>query len=78
MFEDNKIEISPNPFTDEITLKIPLIYKNNLIESFDLTGRKVFEKIILDSEVKINLNSITDKGLYFLKVDECIFKIYKD
>ena len=78
LLENNKIEISPNPFTDEISLKIPLIYKNNLIEIFDLTGRKVFEKIILDSEVKINLNSITDKGLYFLKVDECIFKIYKD
>lgn len=75
--EDNKIEIFPNPFKNELIIS-NTNSKSRLIEIFDLTGRKVFEKAISDSEVKMDLNSISEKGLYFLKVDEWFFKIYKD
>lgn len=76
---DQNITIYPNPFDDEINL---ILHQKSLssfkAEVFDVAGRKILEKEISYSETRIDLSSIYAEGIYFLKVQDQVFKLLKN
>jgi hypothetical protein len=74
-----QISISPNPASDNISLKVSelLLGKNYLI--YDNSGRKIMEGIISQKEMVIKIGAFDD-GIYLIKVNNEIqntFRIIK-
>ena len=59
---ENKIKIYPNPFKDNITIKLPLSYNNSQlnIKIFDISGRLVFDKKYLSINRTINASGMSN------------------
>ncbi|AXT60558.1 T9SS C-terminal target domain-containing protein [Aquimarina sp. AD10] len=67
-FDD--IRIHPNPFTDKVIIQLnpKVIYQKAIL--FDVTGRKVIEKLIDNKSNSLELNTRTAPGTYLLAVYE--------
>jgi hypothetical protein len=69
---ENIIKVYPNPFNDNITIKLPLIFNNSefSIKVFDLSGRLVFDKKYLSSNGLINVTEMNslEQTLYLVKI----------
>ena len=68
MSANQNISISPNPFTDKITidfkLETPTSYQ---VEFFNLLGEKIYTKKMSENET-VNMTSLTT-GIYILSVN---------
>ena len=71
-FQANKLIVYPNPSSGIINFKN--VDKGSLIEIFSITGKKVFQKNILNNSIELNLPN----GLYFLKTNGTTFKLIID
>ena len=70
--ELNLFNISPNPFNNEISIKIPNRYAGNEfnITIYDLNGRKVFNEISTEDNGNINLSGLETlkHAIYLVKI----------
>lgn len=73
--DKNELKIYPNPFRDE--LKIENINVGAKLILFDQNGRILWEKISDKSFEIISLINL-EKGAYFLKIGNNVFKVIKD
>ncbi|MCC1484848.1 T9SS type A sorting domain-containing protein, partial [Winogradskyella immobilis] len=64
--------ISPNPFKDAITIKLPRKYSGDEfnITIYDLNGRKVYNKVSIGNNGSINLNGLNnlEQALYLIRI----------
>lgn len=80
----NNITISPNPFTDSITINTKDINLSSAtIELYDISGRKISNFTTENTNnFTFSLNSGLSKGNYFLKITDLqtsqIFKLIKE
>ena len=58
----------PNPTNGLVTLKTAGTFSGSLISVFDLTGRKVMEKVLSEDQVTIDLSGHA-KGMYVIRVE---------
>ncbi|WP_439882504.1 PA14 domain-containing protein [Pontibacter sp. MBLB2868] len=72
--QPDEITVYPNPFKQEITLLVPPETELKSIVLYDLTGRKLFEKVTgLNSEngtLRLVVNQALTKGIYFLRIQD--------
>jgi hypothetical protein len=61
------VNVSPNPFSDYITINKPNSYDRISFELFDIQGRKIMTKEVGNNE-NINMEGLI-KGLYFYKLN---------
>ena len=61
------IEISPNPFSTELKIKLPENFSNSIITIYSLNGSVIYQTTSGNSTVVIPANSIIP-GVYFLHV----------
>ncbi len=67
---NNSFSVFPNPSNGTFTINIPKNSNIKNIEIFDNTGRLVFIKDNVNSEInKINLNPDLDKGVYYIRIN---------
>jgi hypothetical protein len=70
-FEENKISrdffITPNPVVDH--LSIISFFNKGEIKIYNLSGEKVFEKVIINSKIEIDISNLPI-GFYFIKVSD--------
>ncbi|MDP1727361.1 MAG: LamG-like jellyroll fold domain-containing protein [Bacteroidota bacterium] len=73
---DSRMEIYPNPFSNEITI---LNHSNKAIQAavFDLMGSKIFEQIIEPDNAKLDLTIINGTGVFLLQLNHFFYKIIK-
>ncbi len=71
-FENNKFYISPNPFTDSITISTKDINLSlATIELYDISGRKISNFTTENTNnFTFSINSNLSKGNYFLKITD--------
>jgi len=75
---ENEISVYPNPFSNQITINKKFETNESVkVELFDLLGRKLLNKNIGQYDNKLNLNEITQEGMYILKVGNSLFIIGK-
>ncbi|WP_034040555.1 M14 family zinc carboxypeptidase [Wocania ichthyoenteri] len=71
-FNLNNVLISPNPFNNNLSIKLPLSYNNSefKIKIFDLNGRLVFNKRYSSINGTINVSNLNklDQAPYLLKI----------
>ncbi len=65
LYKNHEISAFPNPFISFITISFNNCNKSNIIEIYDLTGIKVYDKNYI--EPKINLDFLAS-GFYVLKI----------
>ena len=71
------IKICPNPTTGKITVGNDKVHKVESVEIYDAVGQVVAYCIRLpDDEIAIDISHLAS-GLYFLKVDNKVFKVVK-
>ncbi|HLT53995.1 MAG TPA: MopE-related protein, partial [Flavobacteriaceae bacterium] len=72
------VKFFPNPFYDEVTIKIPKHYPNDkfLVSLLDLTGKKIFDYqfITINNEIKIDNLEKLPQGLYIIKLTDLVTK----
>ena len=68
------IQIMPNPVKNTLTVKCGIEIKNSNYEIFDLCGRKLLSGEIFGKEYQIDIS--LPNGMFILKIDSSIFKIY--
>ncbi len=68
-FQQNEIQLHPNPTNDVIEINIPREIRSNSIKIYDFMGKQVFERAILekDSFITVPMSKHQD-GLYFLVI----------
>jgi uncharacterized repeat protein (TIGR01451 family) len=64
-FDFNRIEIYPNPVSDQLNIELPSGLRLNSIELFDIQGKPIK---IFDNQSKLDLSAIK-KGIYILKLE---------
>ncbi|WP_081485567.1 T9SS type A sorting domain-containing protein [Bernardetia litoralis] len=66
---ENKIVIYPNPVSNQLTIKLPSIYKENptQIELYNSIGQLVLSKSYEETTIEVSVSSYP-KGLYILKI----------
>jgi hypothetical protein len=64
---ENGITIIPNPSKDKITISSPAIYGNTQLSIFNVSGEKVIERQLTDTETQIDISALP-RGMYFVKV----------
>lgn len=68
--EENKFlnfDISPNPVSDLINIKLPTVSKKIVVEIFDFTGRIIKSKIISNNDKSLNVKKLSN-GVYIIKI----------
>jgi len=77
LFEDNAIQIYPNPTKGNVTIAFSQIPKSaTRITVFSSNGKIIFQSPATKKEENINLNN-QSPGLYFVKIDGESSRIYK-
>tara|TARA_B100000900_G_scaffold203325_2_gene172405 strand:- start:31870 stop:33090 length:1221 start_codon:yes stop_codon:yes gene_type:complete len=69
--KDKSFAMYPNPATENVTFVYDL-NKNNNLDIFDVSGKKVYEKTLIGNGLKTyttSLNSL-DKGIYFVIISD--------
>jgi photosystem II stability/assembly factor-like uncharacterized protein len=78
---ESGIRIFPNPAREMITVSLPMLSGNAQLTLFNITGKKLMEKQITQSETRVDI-SMLPKGMYFLRLqyenDAKAAKIIKD
>lgn len=69
-----EFELFPNPVTD--ILNISLFSKSSIITIYNALGTQVYSKSTSASELSIPVNEIGENGLYFVKVNSTIKKLF--
>jgi hypothetical protein len=72
--EKKKINIYPNPSSDNITIEYNGFEKDFLVELFDFSGKLVETKTMNSTISYLNLNNFPN-GFYTLKIENSYFKI---
>lgn len=68
LVQENKLLLFPNPFKDEIKIKIKnSSSKNNLIRLYGIRGELIYQTTFTDNQTTINLSKI-NTGIYFIEV----------
>jgi hypothetical protein len=66
--QQNKISISPNPFTTTTQITLPLTYHSIAIAVYDIQGKLLIQQNYTDcSQIQLNRRGL-NSGLYFLKL----------
>jgi hypothetical protein len=63
----NDFRILPNPSKNFITAYMPILKGNNLIEMFNTSGEKVFERQLTDTETQLDISALP-RGVYFVRL----------
>ena len=65
----NEISIYPNPVSNQLTIKLPSVYNENLIqvELYNSIGQLVLSKSYTETTIEFSVSSFP-KGLYILKI----------
>lgn len=72
---ENKIELFPNPVSDVLNVQLSQnlnffwLKEEIPVEIFDVTGQKIFSKMIHDLPTEIDVRSLS-AGIYFLRIGE--------
>ena len=69
-YEENKFlsfDISPNPVSDLLNIKLPTVTKNAEVEIFDFTGRLVKSKKISYDDRDLNVKKLSN-GIYIIRI----------
>ena len=61
-FVENALEVSPNPFVDEVQVELP---DAGVLEVYDLMGRLVFSEVMEEGVQSVDIHSLS-AGSYFL------------
>jgi len=62
------VEVSPNPFSDRLQIRLPIEINNSSVKIFNPLGEVVLSES--DNEALMNLNTdFLKKGIYFLKIE---------
>ncbi len=64
----NVVTVYPNPAKDILTIVVNKPSSTYSIKFFDTQGSEVYSQLINTSLLQINLNNLTTKGLYLIKV----------
>ncbi len=73
----NELTIIPNPSNDKITISSPAITGNTQLSIFNVSGEKVIERQLTDTETQIDISALP-RGVYFVRVqDEKLIEIVK-
>lgn len=67
--------IFPNPATNNLQIQFK-VFTNGIIVIYDIYGRPVLQEQILDNNININVSKL-DNGIYFVKINNQIFKLLK-
>ena len=70
----NKINIYPNPASENVTIEYHGFEKNFVVELFDFSGKLVESKTMNSTILNLNLNNFP-KGFYTLKIKNSFFKL---
>ncbi len=73
---ENSFSLYPNPFTNELTIKLNEDAGKKEIFLFDVTGKEILRQQTAEAEIKLNTENI-GAGLYLLKVGGENFKVVK-
>jgi len=73
-----QLGIFPNPTTDKLQINLPKEFAgNNTLEITDLSGRKVYQKVVQDGlKQNLDLNNLP-KGIYILEIKNEKYKAIK-
>lgn len=71
----SEFKVYPNPFDASLTIVNAEI--GSLLKMVNIQGQTVYEKVVLDDSVKIDLPNIPS-GVYFLKMNDQVKKVMKD
>lgn len=79
---DNDIHLSPNPFKDKLKIKFSLPQNNIKIQIYDISSRKIIERIYKNKEnVNLELDQLTE-GVYYINIESDknskYFKVVKE
>jgi len=64
---NKQITIYPNPNSGQFTLALGNVNSNNLVEIYDIMGKKVFSKTVNKNKITIDIAN-QPKGIYLVKV----------
>jgi len=67
--DERQINIFPNPATDKINIEFSEIHENTIIQLFDITGKELLRKDMLNITEQIDLNECSNSTL-ILKITE--------
>lgn len=68
IFENNQINIYPNPASTQITIELLSPAKNTSIEIIDMQGKIVLSKNTNSHKTAINIEQLS-KGFYFVRIN---------
>ena len=69
--------INPNPAKDIITISSPLITENTNLSVCNVSGEKVIERQLTDTETQIEISALPP-GVYFVRVqNEKMVEVWK-
>ena len=68
-FMNERLSIFPNPSTNKITLSSSAITGNTQLSIFNVSGEKVFERQLTDTETQIDISALP-RGVYFVRVQD--------
>ncbi len=75
---ENLIKVSPNPFSNQISIsEIPVYFMGKKLKIIDNTGKIILTKKINSFEQKINMSQF-DNGIFYLQIDNWIKKVIKE
>jgi len=78
LYSENNIKIYPNPTTGKLQVTSNELRENVIIEIFDVVGKlQKAESRKQNGEITIDISHLAN-GMYFLKIDEKVFKIIKN
>ena len=71
-FNFDKVKVSPNPFSQSLTIQVPSGYENDNFKIciYDLNGRKILQRNIYSNNSSIIINHLSSlqQGMYFIKI----------
>jgi choice-of-anchor B domain-containing protein len=74
---EDKIKIFPNPFNNSFSVISILENENVNVEIFDISGKVVLKEIYTSKEKTITIAPNLNSGLYFVKINNEVFKLIK-
>jgi Secretion system C-terminal sorting domain/Fibronectin type III domain len=74
--EESNVLAFPNPFENSLEIKLSHLSSEAIIHVTDLAGRVVYQRVLDETSISIN-TSEWPKGLYFLRLNNQIFKLAK-